>query len=86
MVAIRLLSNVCRWVGVPAALGLTACQQRPADVDGHKVKKTEIVNGVRVNVLEPNDKDREVMRKEANDMKKSANGVTFTPAEQQGGK
>jgi hypothetical protein len=66
-------------------LVLSACQQ-PADVDGHKVTRTQKVDGKDVNMLESNDKDLEEVRQEAKEMKKSADPVVFTPAEQKNGK
>ena len=67
-------------------LALTACQQPPAEIDGHKVTKTKRVNGKDVNMLESTDKDLEQVREEAKEMKKSTDKVVFTPGEQQTGK
>jgi thiamine biosynthesis lipoprotein ApbE len=75
-----------RVFGVVACLFLTACQQPPAEVDGHKVTKTKRVNGKDVNMLGSTDKDLDEVRAEAKEMKKTSDTVVFTPEEQQAGK
>jgi len=68
------------------ALAVTGCQQAPAEVEGHKVTKTEKVKGKEVNFLQSTDDDLEKVRLEAAEMKKSADNVVFTPDDQKEGK
>jgi hypothetical protein len=68
--------------GVLALLILSSCQQPPAESDGHKITKTEKVNGKKVNTLESTDKDLDEVRAEAAEMKKTTDTVVFTPDEQ----
>ena len=72
----------CLAVGCGFLVLLSACQQAPAEVDGHKVTKTQRIKGKEVNFLQSTDDDLAAVRLEAAEMKKTTDGTVFTPEEQ----